>query len=479
MHIAFHFSHGFAARMILRAGVARRLIDRGARVTVISPNSEETYFQRECEQAGVNLEKEASGIGRVAGWFRAYRPYLLDDVMRNPALRALHFDRFENHPVSGRLLSAVNKTVARSSVFRTLCRAVEHRLNRSKSVRELLRQLKPDLLVVFTPFGLTDALYLLHAKELGIRVVCQMLSWDNITSKGTPLVMPDYFISWGPIMTDEMVQFYGFPRDRIFECGAPHFDVYHQHGKLVARTELLEKLGLRKDRPYIFYGMVARYLCPSEMEIVAWLADKVNRDRFAQPCSLVVRPHPQTISGIYSRDGKDLETLKSLTGPKIALDVPPVLSEELAWDLPQSDMYHLASLLAGCAMCINASSTLCLDACMLDRPVINIGFDGFQNLPYEKSTRRSLDFIHMRKLIALGGVSVARSFDELETKINDYLCRPDLHRAGRKLTVSQECGLGDGRAAERVAATLIQLARPVRDGRRRSAEVGAAPSASG
>ena len=96
---------------------------------------------------------------------------------------------------------------------------------------------------------------------------------------------------------------------------------------------------------------------------------------------------------------------------------------------------------------------------MLDRPVINIGFDGWQDLPYEKSARRGLDYIHMTKLLSLGGVRLARSFAELQNQINAYLDDPSLDREGRSLTVAQECGSADGRAAERVAATLLELAR--------------------
>jgi hypothetical protein len=298
---------------------------------------------------------------------------------------------------------------------------------------------------------------LLHAKELGIPVVCQMLSWDNITSKGTPLLMPDYFISWGPIMTQEMIKWYGFPGAKIFECGVPHFDVYRQTEKLTPPDALLRELNLNTDRPYIFYGMVARIFCPNELEIVGWLAEQIKSSAFSKPCSLIIRPHPQMISGFYS-SGKDLEILRSLTGPNVALNVPPVLSEALAWDLPKRDMYHLASLLAGSAMCINASSTLCLDACMLDRPVINIGFDGWEDLPYEKSARRGLDYIHMAKLLSLGGVRLTRSFAELQSQINAYLDDPSLDWEGRSLTVAQECGSSDGRSAERVACTLIELA---------------------
>jgi hypothetical protein len=110
-------------------------------------------------------------------------------------------------------------------------------------------------------------------------------------------------------------------------------------------------------------------------------------------------------------------------------------------------------------MCLNANSTLCLDACMLDRPVIDVAFDGREELPYRRSARRGLDYIHKAKLLALGGVRVARSFDDLERLINAYLIDPALDHEGRVRSVTQECGPQDGRASERIADVLGQLCR--------------------
>jgi CDP-glycerol glycerophosphotransferase (TagB/SpsB family) len=458
-HIAFLLTHGFAARMMIRSGMARRLIAQGARVTAISPNADEAYFQAECQHEGVALQQEPNGTGRIASWFRTFRPYFLNDVMNNPALRFVHALHLQHRPMTASVMAMLNRTAARLALFREFSRMLEHRVNRSKKVEELLNTLRPDLLVLSNPFGTEETVYLIHTRELNVPVVCQMLSWDNITSKGTPLLMPDYFISWGPVMTGEMSELYGFPKDRIYECGVPHFDVYNQNDQFISRYRLLKNLNLPLEDPYIFYGMVASNLFPNELDILTWLVDQINKHAFARPCSLVIRPHPQAISGIYARTSRELERLKALMGSRVALDIPPVLSEKLAWDLPKDDMYRLASLLAGCAMCVNANSTLCLDACMLDRPVVSIGFDGWEELPYEQSARQGLDYFHIAKLLAFGGIRVARSFDDFKNHINAYLREPSLDQEGRLLSVAQECGPRDGRAAERVASTLLSLAR--------------------
>jgi hypothetical protein len=458
MHIAFLLTQGFSARTMLRTGLPSRLKKFGARITVISPNADEDYFQKECVLENLELRQAAKPRAGIASRFRTYRPYFLDDIDANPTLRDLHRNLLQRKPALGSTMLAINRTVARSNLFRQMSRAFECRLNRSKQIKKLLRSLKPNLLVLSSPFGTEESVYLLHAKELGIPVVCQVLSWDNITSKGTPLLMPDYFISWGPIMTQEIRHFYRFPKERIYECGVCHFDVYRQSDQLTPRDQLLRDLGLPPERPYLFYGTVAKMYCPNELQIIAWLADRINHNGFAQPCSLIIRPHPLMLSGEYSSSNEDLKKLKSLVGPHVVLDIPPILSERLAWDLPKSDMYRLASLLAGSAMCLNVSSTLCLDACMLDRPVVNIAFDGWEKLPYEQSARRALAYTHMAKLLAFGGVRIAKSFSDLEAHINAYLQDPQLDRDGRMLSVAQECGARDGRATERVANTLLQLA---------------------
>jgi hypothetical protein len=457
LHIAFHLAHGFAARMIIRTAIARRLVEQGVRVTAISPNADEPYFQRECELEQIGLRQQPGRRARISHWFRTYRPYFLDDVMNNPCLKAHHLRRFKNRPMSGSLMELLNRTIAPNHMFREFCRAVERRVNRSKQIKEILRSLKPTLLVLTNPFGVDETVYLLHARELGIPVVCQLLSWDNITSKGTPLLMPDYFISWGPIMTAEMVDLYNFPRERIYECGVAHFDIYNQKNGVVPRDALLKQLGLPPEVPYILYGMGPEYSSPNEIDIVAWLAKQINSNAFAYPCSLVIRPHPQTISGEYARSKRDLDLLKKLVGPRVALDSPPVLSEKLAWDLPTSDMSRLASLLDGCAMCLNAGSTLSLDASMANRPVIIAGFDGWEDLPYEKSARQGLEYIHIAKLLKLGGIRTARSFSELELHINTYLINPRADEQARLFLSAQECGPRDGRSAERVATVLMRL----------------------
>ena len=112
-HIAFLFTHGFAARMILRSGIARRLVAHGFRVTVISPNADEAYFQNECQEEQVALCQEPQSTGGIADRFRTYRSYFLDDVMDNPALRTTHMELFEHKSPAIRVAMEITQPHAR------------------------------------------------------------------------------------------------------------------------------------------------------------------------------------------------------------------------------------------------------------------------------------------------------------------------------------------------------------------------------
>jgi hypothetical protein len=80
-------------------------------------------------------------------------------------------------------------------------------------------------------------------------------------------------------------------------------------------------------------------------------------------------------------------------------------------------------------------------------------------MPYAKSSRAGSDYAHIAKILAFGGMRVARSFDQLEDHINAYLANPGLDQTGRALAVAQECGPQDGQATERVATTLMKLSQ--------------------
>jgi hypothetical protein len=457
--ICYVFSNGFGARMILQSDVVPQLKARGLSMAVVTPNAGEPSMIARAERLGIRLEPAP----RIEGWrpaeYHSMRRYLFEDVRTNPSLWARELERRARPSarLSRRLRQSLYYPINRASVrfpqVRRWFLEWEKRALASRNVAALLQRLQPRVAVATYPIDSLDSSFLFEAQRAGIHTVGHLMSWDNITSKGRFPVQTNSYISWGPIMTSEIKEYYAPPASAIHECGVAHFDVHLRPRARADVGNALAALGLDPQRPYLFFGMSTPKFAPREIRIVEWLAAAIRRDEFGRDLQLVIRQHPQNVRSYPEGQRR----LQALTGGRVAVDYPALEDSRLPWSLQTEDLPRLSTLIGGSAISLNSCSTICIDAVVQDRPVIATSFDADEELPWWQSTRRNLEYTHFRKLTELGGVRVVRSFEELTAAIHAYLADPTLDAAGRAATRRAECGPCDGRASERIAAALAQI----------------------
>lgn len=452
-------SHGFAARMVVYSRVIPLLRGQGLSVVLLVPEGDTAHLNSIAEEMGFRVEVISTGAlrgGRLSGWIR---PYLFEDVGRNPALRAKHLRsvrRMDARGLASRAFFVLNRAACRIARLRRALVNWQRGKLRSRVVGETVKKLRPAVVVSTYPVNDLEASVLLEAQCLGIPTVGQLLSWDNITSKGRWLVIPDLFLAWGSIMAEELGRYYGVGGERVMCTGVTHFDT-HINGVTRPRiVESLERLGLEGERPYLLFGMSSPVFAPTEIEVVEHVARLVESDQFGAEMQLVVRPHPQNVMGSMA-DMSWLPRLEMLRSSRVAVQFPLMVRSSLPWATEREDMLVLANLIGGCSVCINSGSTLSLDAIIQDRPVVLPLFDVGSQWPWWASARRIGDYIHQRTMIELGGVTVTHSLEETMRAIAVYLADPSVHSAGRRLTRDRELGPCDGRASERVARALQRL----------------------
>lgn len=458
--ICYVISHGFAARMILQSDVIPSLRAMGLSVGIITPNAGEASGRAFAGKHQVILAQMPRLHERRLRYYNQARHYLYEDVRLNPSLWAKHqravAEARAGHP-GRRLLPALllrlNTLAVRSRGVRSAFQRVERRLLADRRAGELLRQLRPGLLVSTYPVAPDEACLLLEAQRAGIPTVGQLLSWDNISAKGRFAAVPDYFAAWGPIMRDELQTYYGIGPERIVETGVAHFDRHVTGVSRAGIRQAVAALGLDPDRPHLFFGMMSPYFAPCEIEIVEWVARAVEADRFGPGTQLVIRPHPQNVQG-YMADTTWLPRLDALGSERVAIDYPILEDSSLMWNMNEADLPKLANLLAGCSLCLNSGSTLSIDAIAHDKPVVLTLFDADRQLPWWQSARRGGDYVHLAKVIRSGGVRVARSFGELELAIRHAVADPKGDAEGRQRVRRDEVGACDGKASRRVAEAL-------------------------
>lgn len=460
--VLYVISNGFPARTVLHTDLVPELKRLGCSVGILVANGGADSIREPASRLEVEVF-EAPAISFASSTReQMMRRYLTENVRKNPALWANHLIMANNRSPRKRVMAHGYLLLSKlAAAFPPLRRAKEKEMRAqlvSPELEALLKRISPSLVASTYPASPMEAAALLAAKNHGMRTLGQLLSWDNITCKGRFTVVPDSFISWGPIMSEELAEYYGVGPDRVVECGVAHFD---PHSAPVPKEQIaasMESVGLDPAKPYLLFAMSSPYFFPKEIDVVEWLAGKVAAGAFGPDIQLMVRPHPQNVTGSMA-DLSWLPRLDALKGPRVGIDYPKMGGQGLSWNMDESDLPHLAAIVAGCSISLNSGSTMAIDCLMRDRPVILTPFDADdKSIPWHASGRRVTEYIHLRKLIETGGLDVAASFAELETAIKAYLADPGRLAEKRIFARQRECGPSDGQAGKRIAAAVAKMA---------------------
>ncbi|MFZ2904624.1 MAG: hypothetical protein WAZ98_00345 [Cyclobacteriaceae bacterium] len=461
--IAYIVSHGFAARMVTQTNLLGKLASAGKRVALICPDKNDPNLSTYCKAHGIQLIEfnVRKGFGDENYMFK--RKYLLENIEDNPALLDKHIHAIRYNASLNPIKRIrpyyywfLYKLIPFLPFIRKNFKRNETRNLKSAKAKNLIATLQPTKLVSTYPVNYNEAVLLYYGnKHPQVETWIHLLSWDNITCKGRFPEVADQYIAWGDIMKSELQEYYNVPKQAIHACGVPHFDLHYSVKNNPSYSGHLEELNLNSDRPYLFFAMSSPRFAPKEIDIVEWLAAQIKSGEFGDNMQLVVRPHPQNVVGNLS-DKNWLPRLRALnTTGKIAVDFPTLSQSKLNWSMDMNDMERMAKLISGSCVTLNSGSTMSIDALSQEKPVIITAFDANFKLDYWRSSRRLVDYVHLKKLIQLGGVSVVNSYIELRNVISHYLINPGWNADQRREAIRNELYRNDGESTNRVVEVLI------------------------
>ena len=178
-----------------------------------------------------------------------------------------------------------------------MVRTLERSLPVSGEVLRFVEAERPDLLLV-TPllyFGTQQVEYVRAARQLGIRSVLGVGSWDHLTTKGLIHEIPDRVVVWNEYQRREAREIHGIELDRVSVTGAQAYDHWFGMEPSASREEFCGRVGLRQDRSYLLYLCSSPFIAPREVEFVTrWLAAiRSAPDATLREAGALIRPHPQ------------------------------------------------------------------------------------------------------------------------------------------------------------------------------------------
>jgi hypothetical protein len=456
-------TNGFSSRMILQSEIIPKLLEQGKSVAIIVPNSDEAAMQAIAKEVKVKVYPLAI---EKNSWFTSefflLKKYIYEDIINNPALwekhvRAVKFNK-SKHPwrrLRPFLYMMIHYIVYKWGIGKNLVKSFEKRLISKPKVTEQIKKIDPKVFVCAYPSELMESAYLKSANELGITSVIQLLSWDNIVTKGHFSELSDHFIAWGEIMAKEAKEFYNYSEEKLHIAGVAHFDKHVNEVSNDSIKKYYGDLGAKTDVKTLIFGMSSPYFAPYEIEVVEWIAKKVNDGDFGD-VQLIVRPHPQNVQG-YMADTSWLPRLEKLKSNKVFVNYPMLKKSTLNWNMKSEDLIMLVNLVAGSDIVLNSCSTFSIDGLVQDKPVILTVFDSDKELSWVESVKKCAEYPHLKKLIATKGLRVTNNYSELEKAIHSYLDDPLQDISERKIAKRMECGICDGNASGRIASTLIKI----------------------
>jgi hypothetical protein len=331
-----------------------------------------------------------------------------------------------------------NSLIGSNMVFFTLKR-IERLIPPDPAILRWLEDNRPDV-VVASPYilpGSAEIDYIQAAGELKIPTVAIVLSWDNLTTKGTFHRIPDAVLVWNDALRQEAVTIHGVPSENIYLTGAPVFDFWSEMKPTLSYEEFCSEAGLDPGLPYILYLCSSKYISGDETEFVGQIGRTITQNKNQYNANILVRPHPLN-TAIWENAGN---RMKEVT----------LWPHHVSWvDTVEAKQAYFNSIYHSRAV-IGVNTSAFLEAALLDRPCLTFMSEHHRDRQSERG--------HFRHLLNADFLEVTRNQDELAAAVGRILSGRDSRKEQREKFVSDFIRPhGMQRKASEIMATAIESA---------------------
>jgi len=270
---------GLFIRNILRGGVADHLLSMGCRVVILTHKNYQAYIEKTWPQFTVEVIPAVIKSRLHEFWYAIFSRqglFSTADQLVTSRLK-MQYIRSQHFLTPSFLLPYI---LIRFKNSRKWLENLEMSRGTPKIIKKIFDQYLPS--VVFSTTTLADpndVEVIREAKQRDIKVICQIASWDNLTTKGFFYIRPDYIITWGGSNKLEALKYHHFKDSQVFIAGAPQFDVYFDKNNFSSREQFCQKVGLNSSHPILLYPTRTSAQAQCEPEILDWLLDKIKSNR--------------------------------------------------------------------------------------------------------------------------------------------------------------------------------------------------------
>ena len=302
------------------------------------------------------------------------------------------------------------------------------------------------------------------ARRHGISVVHMVGNYDHLTSKGYRGGPVDHLLVWGPAMREDAIHYQGIAAEKIRMIGSIRYNAVAREIQW-SREEFFRYCGLDpKGKTILFAGPQGEY---HYFEMLQVFEELVKQD---QKYQMIFRVYPDKglMATPYIRP--ILAYARSLPRVYVSLSDPHYQTGSKGLEVPKIEQNELWHALRYCDVVVNHFSTMGLEACLFDKPVIYLlyfpltGYTWIQPPIYYDHGLA----IHNRRMLGYGLARTASNRSELVQAIQDAIAYPEKYARERRRAVENELGPLDGKAVDR----LVEACREIYEAHRSQRKVG-------
>ena len=464
--------HGLAIIYFLQSDVVKTLVEKGARVVVLTDDGLVEQIKQRFGMPGMIVE--GLRYKTCQQYANAVQPSL--QYWSNYVRRVGTSARINTEAMDSHMRQVEAEAQGTQRVIATLARGVITLMRHSRPSRQclvrwqrrytpaiyddLFEKYQPDLVVSATYGWRNDRYLLRESVRRDIKTGAVIVGWDNPSSYGVPAAPLDFVTCWSEIQKQELVDGSDWNPANVNIGGIPSYDGYFRKEWLIPRAEYFKLHGLDPKRKLISYASSFITFSPNYLNIEA-LARLVAGDELTEPCQLLIRLHPNHFMDepLYAGEREKVRELaRSL--PHVHVVEPVALGGDLGY-YSGEDMPEKTSMMAYSDVFTTVYSTMCVETAIHDRPIVSVCIDtpGGWNKPHKFSLKLSKigDWPTHQRFREAGAGRVAYDADQLKEHLNLYLADPELDGEKRRKFIKDEVTFTDGSAGRRTGEYLFSL----------------------
>jgi hypothetical protein len=415
------------------------------RVVIFCPDYKKKYFEETFKKdnviiEGVNIKRNNfqdvffSYIGRSAIYTSTLSIHRKEIFFRNKSFFVF-------------LFSFLITFFGKFNIIKKLIRLSDRITISTNEYKKYFKKYSPDLVFSTDLFNTIDVHFLAEAKRRKVFTIGMIRSWDNITGKGLFRIKPDKIIVSNSAIKSEVIK-YEDEKDEnnIFVAGLIGLDFYINNRSVIYnREDFFRKVNLDPYRKTILFTPAGKRFFDADWYVLKVLLELAERE--SPKIQILVRCPPNDSVYLGNIEHSNY----------FAIDRPGLQFSENVFkdqELDLESMKWLVNVIYHTDMIVSYNSTLCIEMALFDKPIITIAFDELPNKQYLKSSRRFLNFSHVREFHKTGCARIAYSPQDLKEHIDFYLSHPQSDSENRKKMLFKQCEKIDGRSGERLSFFL-------------------------